>query len=65
MVRQRTAAQYTYQDLKKDLAGGKFYPVYLFMGDELADCPGIKELDALLSEPASWNFNEFQKGNRL
>ncbi|MGI6566289.1 MAG: DNA polymerase III subunit delta [Firmicutes bacterium] len=63
MVRQRTAAQYTYQDLKKDLAGGKFYPVYLFMGDEdWLISQGIKELkDALLSDAeTSWNFGEFQ-----
>ena len=63
MARQRTAAQYTYQDLKKDLAKGNLSPLYLFVGDEdWLITQGIRALkDALLPDAETgWNFGEFQ-----
>ncbi|HHV94318.1 MAG TPA: DNA polymerase III subunit delta [Firmicutes bacterium] len=63
MARQRTAAQYTYRDFMKDMAKGKFFPVYLFLGDEdWLIAQGIKALKAALLADAdtSWNFSESQ-----
>jgi len=63
MARQQTAAQYTYQDLKRDLAKGRLFPIYLFVGDEdWLIFEGIRALkDALLPDAETgWNFMEFQ-----